>query len=149
MFLIRLARKSDIDRIVEIEKTCYPEPWERQGFECEFSKLNSGINIFFVAEDEVSGRVAGYFVGNVITDYVHILNIAVSDEFRRRGIALSFMQKAVQEALKRGLSAMTLEVRESNEAAVNLYRRLGFEVRGRREKYYEGKYDGLLMWKRL
>jgi [ribosomal protein S18]-alanine N-acetyltransferase len=88
-------------------------------------------------------------VGNVITDYIHILNIAVDEKFRKKGIALSFMRKAEQEALKRGLGAMTLEVRENNEPAMELYKKLGYEVRGRRPKYYENSVDGLLMWKKL
>lgn len=149
MFIIRNTRKSDIDQILEIEKASYPRPWERAGFECELSKQASNINLFLVAEEESTGKIAGYFVGNIITDYIHILNIAAAETFRKKGIALSFMRKAEQEALKRGLGALTLEVRENNEAAVHLYKKLGYEVRGRREKYYENQVDGLIMWKKL
>lgn len=148
MFIIRNARKSDTGQILEIEKQSYPLPWDETAFACELSKQASGMNIFLAAEDE-TGKLAGYFVGNVITDYVHVLNIAVRQDCRKKGLARQFMQKAEQEALKRGLGALTLEVRENNEPAVNLYKKLGYEVKGRREKYYEHKYDGLLMWKKL
>ena len=149
MFLIRNARKFDIAAILEIEKSSYPNPWDEKGFICELSKQAAGENVFLAAEDEATGKIAGYFVGNVITDYIHILNIAVAENLRKKGIALSFMRKAEQEALKRGLGALTLEVRENNEPAVGLYKKLGYEVRGRRPKYYENGVDGLLMWKKL
>ena len=149
MFHIRNARKTDIARIVEIEKASYPVPWDETAFLCELSRQAAGANIFLAAEDAGTGEVAGYIVGNLIIDYIHILNLAVAGKFRRQGLALSFMQKAEQEAFKRGLGALTLEVRENNEAAVLLYRKLGYEVKGRRPKYYEYTDDALLMWKTL
>ena len=149
MFIIRNAKKSDINAILETERASYPNPWDEKGFLCEISKQAAGENVFLAAEEESTGQIAGYFVGNVITDYIHILNIAVAENSRKKGIALSFMKKAEQEALKRGLGAMTLEVRENNEPAVGLYKKLGYEVRGRRPKYYENGVDGLLMWKKL
>ncbi len=149
MFTIRNAKKSDIEKILEIEKQSYPMPWDEAAFFCELSKQASGMNIFLAADDGETGEMAGYFVGNIIADYVHILNIAVAEKARKRGLARRFMEKAEQDALKRNLSAFTLEVRENNEPAVNLYKKLGYEVKGRREKYYEHKYDGLLMWKKL
>jgi [ribosomal protein S18]-alanine N-acetyltransferase len=149
MFIIRNAKKSDLDQILEIENSCYPVPWDRTAFECELSKQASGKNIFLAGEEKKSGKLAGYMAGDVIVDYVHILNIAVAAEFRKMGLATGFMAKAETETLKRGLGALTLEVRENNEAAVNLYKKLGYVVKGRRIKYYENTYDGLLMWKKL
>jgi ribosomal-protein-alanine N-acetyltransferase len=149
MFHIRNAKKSDISQIVEIEKASYPKPWDETAFICELSRQYAGFNIFLAAEDEDTGKIAGYIVGNLIIDYIHVLNIAVAEEFRKRGLAGNFMQKAEQEALKRGLGALTLEVRENNEPAVMLYKKLGYEVKGRRPKYYEYKDDALLMWKKL
>jgi ribosomal-protein-alanine N-acetyltransferase len=149
MFIIRNAKKADIDSILPIEKASYPQPWDKTAFECELSKQASGMNVFLVAEEEGTGRVAGYFVGNVITDYIHVLNIAVDEAYKRRGVALSFMKHAEREAFKRGLGSMTLEVRENNDAAVALYKKLGYEVKPPRPKFYENKTDGLLMWKKL
>jgi len=149
MFIIRNAKKSDISQILEIEKASYPNPWDETGFLCELSKQAAGANVFLAGEEKETGRLAGYFVGNVITDYIHILNIAVAENFRKEGLALQFMEKAEQEAVKRGLGALTLEVRENNEPAVSLYKKLGYEVKGRRPKFYEHSIDGLLMWKKL
>ena len=149
MFIIRNAKKSDLEQILEIEKASYPAPWGQEAFACEFSKQASGMNIFLAADDAETGKLAGYIAGNVITDYVHILNLAVAPEFRKRGLARSFMARTEQEAVKRGIGAITLEVREKNESALNLYRKMGYEPRGRRPKYYEGVDDAILMWKKL
>lgn len=149
MFIIRNAKKSDLDQILEIEQSCYPVPWDRQAFECEFSKQESNINIFLVAEERKSGKIAGYLAGNIIIGYVHILNIAVAREFRKMGLGTGFMKRAEQETFKRGLGTLTLEVRENNESAVKLYKKLGYVIKGRRIKYYENTDDALLMWKTL
>lgn len=149
MFIIRNAKKSDVAEILEIEKASYPKPWDETAFLCELSRQAAGENIFFAAEDEETGKIAGYVVGNLIIDYIHVLNLAVAENYRKHGLALQFMHKAEQEAVKRGLGALTLEVRENNEPALALYKKLGYEVKGRRPKYYEYKDDALLMWKRL
>jgi ribosomal-protein-alanine N-acetyltransferase len=59
------------------------------------------------------------------------------------------MNKVEHETIKAGLSSLTLEVRENNESAVNLYKKFGYDIRGRRTKFYEDTYDGLIMWKRI
>jgi ribosomal-protein-alanine N-acetyltransferase len=149
MFIIRNAKKSDLDQILEIENSCYPVPWDRNAFVCELSKQASDKNIFLAGEEKESGKIAGYMAADIIIDYVHVLNIAVAPEFRKMGLAMGFMARAEMETQKRGLSALTLEVRENNINAVNLYKKLGYIVKGRRIKYYENTDDALLMWKTL
>lgn len=149
MFTIRNARKNDIAAMLEIESISYPKPWNEQAFACEFSKQNAGANLFYAAEDEQTGAVAGYAVGNVIVDFVHILNIAVAPQYRGQGLGRELLKSIEREALKRKLFSLTLEVRESNETAINLYKKSGYTEKGRREKCYDGKEDELLMWKTL
>ena len=149
MFLIRSAKRPDLEKILEIEKESYPKPWNEAAFICEFSKQSAGSNIFLSAEDAGSGVLAGYIVGNIIVDYVHILNLAVAPGFRKKGLAGLLLGRMESEAVKRKLGSMTLEVRETNTDAVNLYRKSGFEARGRREKVYDNREDELLMWKTL
>lgn len=149
MYKIRNAKKSDITAMLEIESVSYPKPWNEQAFLCEFSKQSAGANIFYAAEDEDSGVTAGYAVGNVIVDFVHILNIAVAPQHRGKGLGVELLKSVEREALKRKLFSLTLEVRESNEPAISLYKKSGYTVKGRREKCYDGKEDELLMWKTL
>jgi len=149
MFYIKTASKNDLNAILEIEKISYPRPWDLKAFECELSKHSAGSSLFYAAKRESDDRVLGYVVGNIVVDYIHVLNIAVDEEFRRKGIAEAFLSKLEREALKMDVRSMTLEVRENNEPAVKLYGKMGYEVRAKREKFYEDKYDGLIMWKKL
>jgi [ribosomal protein S18]-alanine N-acetyltransferase len=149
LFKIRNAVKSDMLDILEIENNSFTKPWNEKAFLCEFSKTAAGINIFYAADDGETGLVAGYAVGNIIIDFVHILNIAVAEKFRGRGLGLELLKSVEREAFKRKLFSLTLEVREKNYPAVNLYKKSGYEVKGRREKSYGGVEDELLMWKTL
>jgi ribosomal-protein-alanine N-acetyltransferase len=132
--------------MVEIDRVSFSCPWNEKAFMCEFSKMASDMNIFLVAQDE-NGETAGYAVGNIIIDYVHILNLTVRPDMRVQGLGLALLQEIEREAFKRKLSSLTLEVRENNIAAINLYKKSGYVVKGRREKSYDGKEDELLMWK--
>ncbi|HPD18527.1 MAG: ribosomal protein S18-alanine N-acetyltransferase [Candidatus Goldbacteria bacterium] len=149
MVIYRNAKRDDIDKILEIEKISYPLPWGRIAFECEISKLLTGAGIFLVAVDDENDKICGYVCANIIIDYVHILNLATAPEYRRKGIATEFIRKIEADALKRQIYGITLEVRETNEGAINLYKKSGFVIKGRREKYYEYKDDALIMWKIL
>lgn len=149
MFNIRNARKSDMENILEIENYSFAKPWNEQAFNCEFSKMAAGSNIFFAAENEEDGSFGGYAVGNIIVDFVHILNIAVALKYREFGLGRDLLKSLEREAFKRKLFSLTLEVRENNKPAVKLYKSSGYEIKGRREKCYDGKEDELLMWKTL
>ena len=149
MFLVKNAKSSDLEPILEIEKNSFQKPWDKNGFICEFSKQSAGINIFIVYADESTGRAIAYACGNIVADYVHIINIAVSAEHRRRGAAAALLRHIEGEAFRLGLGSITLEVRESNEAAVNLYKKHGFCVVSRREKAIDNCEDELIMWKKL
>ncbi|MCX7698533.1 MAG: ribosomal protein S18-alanine N-acetyltransferase [Candidatus Goldbacteria bacterium] len=149
MIIFRNARKSDITQILEIEKISFISPWSRVAFECEISKMLMGNGIFLVAEDEENNKICGYVCANVIIDYIHILNLAVAPDYRRKGIAKEFIKRIEADAIKKKYYGITLEVCETNEAAINLYKKFGFIIKGKREKYYENKEDALIMWKIL
>ncbi|MCX8093081.1 MAG: ribosomal protein S18-alanine N-acetyltransferase [Candidatus Goldbacteria bacterium] len=149
MIIFRNARKSDIAQILEIEKISFISPWGRVAFECEISKMLVGNGIFQVAEDKENNKICGYVCANIVIDYIHILNLAVAPDYRRKGIAKELIRRVEADAIKRKYYGITLEVCETNEAAINLYRKFGFIIKGKREKYYENKEDALIMWKML
>ncbi len=149
MIIYRNAKKDDIDKILEIEKVSFPSPWGRVAFECEISKMFVGAGIFQVALDEEKNKICGYICANIVIDYIHILNLAVGMDYRRKGIASEFIKRIEAEAIKRKIYGITLEVRETNTAALNLYSKFGFVIKGKREKYYENKDAALIMWKIL
>ena len=149
MFTVKQASKRDLEEVETIEKVSHARPWNIKAFECELSKSSSGASLFICAVTEDTGEVAGYLTGDWIVDYLHISNIAVRPDFRGKGAGKKLLERAFQETIKRKFRSVTLEVRENNEEAVGLYKKAGFEIKGRRPGFYEGKYDGLLMWKTL
>ena len=139
----------DLEAVEIIEKASHSRPWNMKAFECELSKCTSDISLFICAVTQDTGDVAGYLTGDWIVDYLHISNLAVRPDLRGRGAGRLLLNKAFQETLNKKFRSVTLEVRENNEEAVGLYKKAGFEIKGRRPGFYEGKYDGLLMWKML
>ena len=142
-----LMNEIHIDGILEIEKNCFPDdPWTRKMFE---SELENMISAFIVGVDENSGDVVCYGGMWIIVDIAEITNIAVTPNAQRQGLGEKTLNILLDVCRERGLAAVNLEVRENNAAAVGLYEKLGFEAVGRRKKYYNNKYDAILMTKNL
>ena len=95
-------------------------------------------------------RIVGFLIYWLVHDEVHILNVAVSPEHRRRGIARTLMSETEKRAVQAGATLMTLEVRRSNVAALELYRAFDYRAVGVRPNYYvdEGE-DAIVMVKEL
>jgi ribosomal-protein-alanine N-acetyltransferase len=81
----------------------------------------------------------------LIIDEVHILNLAVHPDYRSCGIAQTLLEQTLTQACQTGACSANLEVRHSNQAAIAVYRKFGFETVTVRRKYYENREDGLLM----
>lgn len=143
MILIRLLEASDIDEIIQLEKLCFPEdPWSRLSFETE---LDNPLSVFFVAVDEESGKMMGYGGMWLMHDIADITNIAVHPEYRREGIGKNILNLLVKIAKEKEMTAITLEVRESNIPAQKLYESAGFVRCGIRKRYYQGREDAIIM----
>ena len=130
--MIRTALKNDLPRMAEIEKECIPDPWSLASFEAEFAAEGS---IFLVAESsDAEGEMCGFITASRVLDEVSIFNVAVSERFRRRGMAQSLMEKLAE--ISESAAFITLEVRESNSAAISLYKKLGYKEVGMRKNFY-------------
>ena len=88
----------------------------------------------------------GYFGFQVILEEGHIMNLAVHADYRRRGLGELLLLDLYEQARSRGVVHLTLEVRASNLAAQGLYQKYGFQVEGRRLRYYGDGEDALIMW---
>ena len=105
-----------IDAVAAIEAECFSHPWSKKSLEESLEKENS---LFLVAvEDE---KVIGYVGMEVIVDEGYIFNVAVSADYRRRGVGYALVRELVTYSMKNSLCFITLEVRESNSAAISLY----------------------------
>jgi ribosomal-protein-alanine N-acetyltransferase len=141
---LRRLEQEDLDVVEEIERECYPTPWSRSMFDAELRKPSSLALGAFTADDELVGYA---FVSRYV-DAWHVMNVAVVDRFRRRGIASALLERLFDVTATDPRRGYTLEVRVSNKGAIKLYERLGFEARGVRRGYYtDNREDALIMWR--
>ena len=138
--VIREMERQDIPRLCEIENACFSRPWTAEGFEAE---LDQETAHFFVAQ--IDGVTAGYMGFHSVLDEGYIANIAVLPRYRRMGAASRLLDNAFEKSGKLGLSFLSLEVRKSNEAAIALYRRYGFETVGERKNFYSSPTENALI----
>ncbi|MBF6569285.1 MAG: ribosomal protein S18-alanine N-acetyltransferase [Candidatus Binataceae bacterium] len=149
MVSIRNATPRDLQRIFEIERLAFPHPWSLESFRRElalpFSRLITAEADQQNADAENEGNLAGFLCRWLIAEECHILNVAVHPEMRRMGIAAQLMAEAIAESKAKKIELVTLEVRRSNFAARNLYRKFNFEDRRLRRNYYGLGEDAIVM----
>ena len=124
--------ESDIDQILVIERASFPHPWLKQHF---LDEINSPTAFPLTAFDH-DGRVVGYICPMQVLDEGHILNVAVDPACRGMGVGRLLVQRVLDDCRAAGAAFVSLEVRVSNVAAINLYRQMGFSGVGRRKRYY-------------
>jgi ribosomal-protein-alanine N-acetyltransferase len=142
--LIRRARLADVSSIWAIEKVSFPTPWSRWTF---LAELGQGKSHFLVAGPAPPDpwQTWGYLVFWVVLDEMHILNLAVHPQHRRRGIARRLLAEGTALAQTMGAKLAWLEVRPSNHAALALYESFGFKEMGRRPGYYDDTQEDALL----
>jgi ribosomal-protein-alanine N-acetyltransferase len=140
----RLTDESAVDEVVALEAASFTNPWSKDALLWEMR--NSDVTRVYLARDE-AGELAAFCACWVIFDEVHINTLAVAVERRRQGNASSLLQYLLEEARAAGARKATLEVRQSNEAALRLYESLGFRIVARRPAYYtKPEEDALILW---
>jgi ribosomal-protein-alanine N-acetyltransferase len=131
----------DLDEVLEIEEASFPTPWTMGIFTREFMLEFSHQLVF-----DLYGTVVGYIVFWLIEGEVHIMSIAVRDDWRRLGIGEEILARSLARAREIGGRYAFLEVRETNSAAIRLYEKAGFVVQYRRRGYYtDTREDALIM----
>jgi ribosomal-protein-alanine N-acetyltransferase len=143
---IRDGMIDDLERILAIEKASFEQPWSLTSFKRELSLPFSRIA---VAVSGSQSQIKGYLCRWMVVDELHVLNIAVHPDFRRRGVAAGLLEDSLDEAKAKNIEVATLEVRRSNLAARGLYRKFGFEERRLRRNYYGPGEDAFIMELRL
>jgi len=141
---IAQMQQEHVQSIADLEKMCFSTPWS---YEQIAEELTNDTAFFFVALDE-DEDVIGYIGVSVVADSCFVNNIAVYPGCRRQGVGTALMKIAIMTADARGTDFISLEVRESNYAAIALYESLGFEVMGKRKNFYRRpQEDALIMTK--
>jgi [ribosomal protein S18]-alanine N-acetyltransferase len=139
-FEIALATHDDAADIVSIDELSFRQPTTDPAAELErpWARL-------WVAKPSGRGRAAAFLLVWFAADEMHVLTLATLADFRRRGLGRALMMHALDEARLRGTRLVLLEVRRSNQAAVELYRDLGFAIVGVRTRYYLDGEDAMEM----
>jgi ribosomal-protein-alanine N-acetyltransferase len=136
---------ADIDAIVALEHQSFTNPWSRDTLVWELT--NSDVTRVYLLRD-AEDRAIAFCIAWVIFDELHLNTLAVDPSRRRQGVATFLLEAVMAEAAGEGARRATLEVRASNEAALELYRRLGFRVAARRRDYYTNPTeDALILWR--
>lgn len=143
--VIEPMKEEHIGGIAEIERLCFSLPWSENALKDELENENAH---FLTAL--TFGRVSGYIGVIEICGEADITNVAVHPDFRRMGIGKNLLDTAEKQAIERKCENITLEVRESNTAAIKLYSANGYKQIGVRKNFYEKPTENaVLMTKQL
>ncbi|CAN5540393.1 ribosomal protein S18-alanine N-acetyltransferase [soil metagenome] len=139
---IRRLTYADLPHVIAIERRAFPTPWSLAMFVLELSKP-AGICLAALKD----GVMVGFLVCSRYDTVWHIMNVAVDPDQRRAGVATALLGDLFAR-IDRPQARFTLEVRESNLAAIALYERFGFRAAGRRRRYYQDNgEDAVIMWR--
>lgn len=134
----------DVDDVIKIEESAYGEHhWSRESF---LNEIGNDLAHYYsiVTKD---GKLAGYAGCWHILEEAHITTIAIAPEYRRKNYAQALLRRIIDDCYKEKIKYITLEVRVSNTAAINLYQKYGFTSFGTRKGYYQdNNEDALIMW---
>ena len=140
--ILRKMTLDDVEQVVAIDRISFSLPWPTSSFHYELT--DNPASRCWVAESD--GRVAAMLVAWFIVDEIHIATIATHPDFRKQGIGEKLLSFTLKSAKDEGAVSSFLEVRESNDAAIMMYRKFGYVESGRREGYYKDNgEDAILM----
>lgn len=148
MIKYRLANRDDFDEVQSIENECFKEPYSTADLRYEFEE--NPVNKIVVAECE--GKIIGFIDFLITFNSATIMQIAVNKKYRNKGIAtqlLNEMESLFPKEIDDLVETITLEVRESNEAAKKLYLKNGYKIVVIKSHYYKDGENAIYMLKRL
>jgi ribosomal-protein-alanine N-acetyltransferase len=139
---IRKALELDLPEVMVIEQSSFASPWNMAFFRHE---LYNTVAFFYIIE--VGVKLVGYIIFWIFKDEAHIANLAIHPDYRQKGYGEYLFKWSLEFARHKRVATVTLEVNEKNLAARNLYQKYGFEMVGKREKYYDNSDDALILTK--
>jgi ribosomal-protein-alanine N-acetyltransferase len=140
-FLTRSARTEDIPAVAALEAQVFPDPWPQHLY---LQEVGQPLRFQRVAYTE-NGYIAAYLFACWQLDELHVLKVATHPLYEGRGLARTLLDEAKCEGQRSEARGLILEVRPSNRRAIRLYRHLGYDVLGRRPRYYADGEDALVM----
>ena len=139
---IRRLTYADLPQVIAIERRAFPAPWSLAMFVLELSKPG-GVCLAATA----NGRLVAYLVCSRYDAVWHIMNVAIDPDHRRQGLATALLNRLIAR-VDDDDARYTLEVRRSNDSALELYEKFGFKIAGVRRRYYQDNgEDAFVMWR--
>ncbi len=138
--------QEDLKQVMLIENASFPEPWHISFFKRQL-RFPKKSTFCYVAR--LNNEVVGYVVFYIVRDEAHIMNIAVTADYRQQGVGKYLLASALSVVRRHSGKKVYLEVAVKNSAARCLYRQFGFEVCDVRKRYYSDGEDAYVMWKGL
>ena len=140
--VIRKMTLEDVPSVIELDQKSFSLPWPERSFRFELTA--NPASRCWVAE--LDGKLVGMIVIWLVIDEAHVATIATHPDFRRKGIGTKLLSHALRQMIEEGARSSFLEVREHNVGAQEMYRKFGYEVSGRRPRYYrDNNEDAILM----
>ena len=141
---IKNMTKDDVESVIAIEEEAYGKHhWAKASF---YDEMSNNLAKYYVAKTR-EGEIVGYAGTWHIIDEGHITTIAVKKDYLRNHIGEALIYQIVEDCYKDKVKYLTLEVRVSNEPAIKLYEKYGFQSLGTRKGYYQdNNEDALIMW---
>ncbi len=144
MIRFRDMQKKDVEEVAKIEEETFSMPWSQNAF---LEMIEAEYAHYMVAEED--NKIIGSCGLRDIAGEGEITNVVIRPEYRNMGIGADMLCKLMKNADKIGIQKFTLEVRESNAAAIHVYEKLGFLAEGIRKNFYESPCENaVIMWKR-
>ena len=142
--LLEDMTRDHLGQVVDIEAAVFTNPWKHRDFEFALKRKNSLCQVVLVEDN-----VVGYVVGFLIEREFHLADFAITPAFQQKGFGKQALHASF-EMLNKKAQVVSLEVRMSNQVAIDLYKELGFETIAIRKAYYTGPCeDALVMLKPL
>jgi ribosomal-protein-alanine N-acetyltransferase len=131
-----------MEELIELERLCFAYNWTREQFAMGLER-----GVYKILGVRCQGRLAGYIAFSLIEDEMEILNLAVHPGLRRRGLGQLLLAEAFDICIGQGIAKSFLDVKVSNTAAIDLYRKFGYEQIGIRKRYYPDTREDALLFR--
>ena len=142
--IVRELNVSDLEEILKIEESLYVDPWNKQAY---LRDLENDIAYNYVLEHD--GIIIGYYGFWIMFDNIDITKVSIRKEFQGLGLSHILMNDLFARINNVDIKTITLEVRVSNESAINLYKKHGFKQICIRKNYYGNKEDAYILQKEV
>ncbi len=141
----KTADSSHVGQMHEIEESVFPVPWSYESLASDVCEHEIAVYVVGLCKDEVVSYAGLWHV----LEESHITNIAVKKKYRRIGIGKKMIKILLDTARELDVKSVTLEVRESNVAAIGLYEKAGFFKANRRKKYYTDNFEDAIIMNKV